>query len=62
MRQHNSLTVADLCRAIAEGRVPTRIQDGDYLVALPDLLRLQRSEAGHPMRGGGAPGRERPAS
>lgn len=40
-RQEQTLTVADLCRAIEAGLVPTTIQDGAYVVKRGDLRRLR---------------------
>jgi hypothetical protein len=38
------LTVADLCRAIEERRLPTRVRDGMYEVRSGDLRRLVSGE------------------
>lgn len=40
-RQEQTLTVADLCRAIDAGLVPAIIQDGEYVIKRGDLRRLR---------------------
>jgi hypothetical protein len=45
-----TLTVADLCRAIEERRLPTRVRDGMYEVRPGDLRRLAGGEERPRMR------------
>jgi hypothetical protein len=44
MQHHASdkatLTIADICRAIADGLLPAREEDGDYTISERDLRRL----------------------
>jgi hypothetical protein len=46
--EHRAMTVADLCRAIEEHRVPATIRDGVYEVKRGDLRHLRhRADIGH---------------
>lgn len=45
-----TLTVADLCRAIEERRLPARVRDGMYEVRSGDLRRLAGGEERPPLR------------
>lgn len=40
-RAHTSLTLADLCQAIADGHLPSTIHSGQYHVRVSDARRLQ---------------------
>lgn len=40
-RAHTSLTLADLCQAIADGRLPYTIRSGQYHIKAGDARRLQ---------------------
>jgi hypothetical protein len=40
--QPRPLTLAEVCEAIANGRVPSEIEDGYYKVSRRALLQLQR--------------------
>ena len=42
--REQTLTVADLCRAIEERRLPARVRDGMYEVRSGDLRRLADGE------------------
>jgi hypothetical protein len=55
-----ALTVADLCQAIAEGRVPARQRDDMYVVRRAHLKRLAAEVERRPVRG--APPRRHPAA
>lgn len=45
--EDGTLTLGDLCVALAEGQLPSN-KDGDYrVVRVLDLRRLQRREASH---------------
>ena len=41
-KQH--LTLADLCEAIADDKVATRLEGGDYLLSALDLRRMGRPD------------------
>jgi hypothetical protein len=43
--RHNSITVAQLCSAISEGRLPTTISDGYYIFPKREAIRILRGVA-----------------
>jgi hypothetical protein len=43
-RKGKSLTLADLCQAIADGRLCYTLRDGEYEVSALDLRRFRRGQ------------------